>query len=286
MAASSTPPESLLTGFADPRPDVTGQLMVIGGHEDKKGERRVLREFVRRLDDRPLVVTSIASEVPDEIWADYKKVFGQLGVTSVEHLTVANREQAHDPERVELVARAGAVFFTGGDQLRITSKLGGTPLGSAIESLFRRGGIIAGTSAGASVMSDVMIVGGEAEESPHVRGAIRMAPGLGLLPRVLVDQHFAQRGRIGRLLAALAHNPRLLGIGIDEDTAVIVVAGKLLEVIGSGGVTVVDGRELAHSNLDEADEERVLSLSGVRLHLLCDGDSLDLLTGSPKPREN
>jgi cyanophycinase len=260
-----------------------GQLFLVGGREDKTGERRILRELVDRVGSRPLLVTTVASTVADELWADYEKVFRELGAT-VAHLEVARREDAHDPARVALVSESGCVFFTGGDQLRITSRLGGTPLGGAIEGLFRGGGIVVGTSAGASVMSEVMIVGGSGEESPRVRGAIRMAPGVGLLPRFIVDQHFAQRGRIGRLLAALAHNPRLLGIGIDEDTAVVIHGGERLEVIGSGAVTVVDGRDIRHTNLDETDEERVLSLFGVRLHLLCEGDSLDLLTGSPTSR--
>ena len=263
------------------RPGHGGQLFLIGGHEDKTGERRILRELVARVGDRPLVVTTVASQVAGELWAEYEKVFRELGAPTVVHLEVERREHAHDPARVALVSEAGCVFFTGGDQIRITSKLGGTPLGSAIEALFRGGGIVVGTSAGASVMSEVMLVGGRGDESPRVRGAIRMAPGVGLLPRLIVDQHFAQRGRIGRLLAALAHNPRVLGIGIDEDTAAVIHDGERLEVIGSGAVTVLDGRDIQHTNLDEADEERVLSVFGVRLHLLCEGDALDLLTGSP-----
>jgi cyanophycinase len=257
------------------------QLVLIGGHEDKTGERRILREVVGRVGARPIVVTTIASEVAGELWADYEKVFRELGAPTVVHLEVERREDAYDPARVALVSGAGCVFFTGGDQIRITSRLGGTPLGCAIEALFRGGGIVVGTSAGAAVMSEVMIVGGSGDESPRVRSAIQMAPGLGLLSRFIVDQHFAQRGRIGRLLAALAHNPRLLGIGIDEDTAAVIHGGERLEVIGSGAVTVVDGRDIQHTNLDEADAEQVLSLFDVRLHLLCEGDALDLLTGSP-----
>jgi cyanophycinase len=261
----------------------SGQLFLVGGREDKTGERRILREVVDRVGPHPIVVTTVASTAADELWADYEKVFRELGATVI-HLEVARREDAHDPARVALVSGAGCVFFTGGDQIRITSRLGGTPLGGAIEGLFCGGGIVVGTSAGASVMSEVMIVGGSGEESPRVRGAIRIGPGLGLLSRLIVDQHFAQRGRIGRLLAALAHNPGLLGIGIDEDTAVVIHGGERLEVIGSGAVTVVDGRDIQHTNLDEADEEHVLSLFGVRLHLLCEGDELDLVTGLPTTR--
>ncbi|RYE94483.1 MAG: cyanophycinase [Myxococcales bacterium] len=281
MVPDSVPSDRFREDFLSTNREQPGRLVLIGGHEDKKGERVILREVARQVGDRTLLIATLPSEVPGEVWYDYLKAFTEIGFRQVEHLEVARREDAYAPDRIAQVERAGGVFITGGDQLRITSKLGGTPLGAAIEALYRRGGLLAGTSAGASVMSEVMIVGGEGEQTPHVRGAMRMAPGLGVLPHLIVDQHFAQRGRLGRLLAALAHNPRLLAIGIDEDTAAVISDGHL-EVMGSGAVTVVDGRNMHHSNLDdESNEDRVLSLFGVRLHLLCAGDVLELCTGEP-----
>jgi cyanophycinase len=189
-------------------------------------------------------------------------------------LHVPSRAAARSPALVRAVRQASGVFFTGGDQLRITALLGGTPLERALRRAFRAGCLVAGTSAGASAASTTMIVGGQAEVAPQ-RSAIRLAPGLGLLPGVVVDQHFAERGRIGRLLAALAQNPRALGLGLDEDTAAEVRAGRL-RVLGSGAATVCDAAGTALTNVSETGPHRVLALSGVRLHVLPEGYGFDL----------
>ncbi|RYG56566.1 MAG: cyanophycinase, partial [Alphaproteobacteria bacterium] len=148
-----------------------------------------------------------------------------------------------------------------------------------VRELHDRGGLLAGTSAGASVMSETMLVGGSSSESHHI-GDVHMAPGLGLIRNAIIDQHFAQRGRIGRLLGAVAHNPRLLGVGIDEDTA-IQVAGSRFEVLGSGAVYVVDAEEVTQSNIAEARSACALSMHDVRLHVLAAGDSFDLKRRAP-----
>ncbi|WP_437753960.1 cyanophycinase [Sorangium sp. So ce1389] len=258
-----------------------GALVLIGGHEDKEGEREILREVVSRAAGRPIVVATLASEVAGELWDEYERVFRALGAGDVRHLDIAQRDQAREARWLETLDGAGCVFFTGGDQLKITSKLGGSRLADAICAVYRRGGTIAGTSAGASVMSETMLVGGAGEESAKVRGAVRMAPGLGLVRDILVDQHFAQRGRLGRLLGAVAHNPRLLGVGIDEDTAAVIEPDRRLCALGTGAVYVVDGRKLSHTNIGEEEGDRVLSLFDVRLHVLGAGDSFDLETGRP-----
>ena len=182
-----------------------------------------------------------------------------------------------------MLADAAGLFFTGGDQLRISSQIGDTPIEEMVRAIHRRGGVIAGTSAGASVMSDTMLVRGSSAES-HRIGDLNMAPGLGLIEDVIIDQHFAERGRIGRLLGAVAQNPRVLGIGIDENTA-IVVENDRFRVIGAGAVYVVDGTDVTHSNIAEARRDEPLSMFGVRLHVVAGGDTFDLKKRTPARAE-
>lgn len=160
-----------------------------------------------------------------------------------------------------------------------SSQIGDTPIFDRVHEIYSSGGIIAGTSAGASVIGEAMLVKGKSDSSFRL-GDLHMAPGLGLVPNVIIDQHFAQRGRIGRLLGAVAHNPRVLGIGIDEDTA-IVVEGESFRVIGSGAVYVIDGAGVSHSNVAEGDPDAVLSIYDLRLHVLSSGDGFDLSARRP-----
>jgi cyanophycinase len=171
---------------------------------------------------------------------------------------------------------AGGIFFTGGDQLRITSLLGGTEVDFALHEAYRKGTVIAGTSAGASVMSATMIIGGDEDSSPY-QGSISMGPGMGLVHQVVIDQHFAQRGRLGRLVSAVAQQPAILGIGIDEDTAVIINSKNCMKVIGSQTVTVVDGNRCEHTNVSEAKPEQALALTAITVHILPGGYGFDLL---------
>jgi cyanophycinase len=201
----------------------------------------------------------------------------------VVHLDVPSREDLLRNPRLEILEDATVVFFTGGGQLRITTQFGGTRLCEQIQEFYRRGGTIAGTSAGASVMSDTMLVSGDADASHRVGANLLMAPGLGYLKDVIIDQHFAERGRIGRLLGAVAQNPRLLGIGLDENTAMIVEREKQFRVLGAGAAYVVDGRGVTCTNITEEEEDRTMSIFNVRLHLLSQGDEFDLLTREPIP---
>jgi cyanophycinase len=260
-----------------------GKLVVIGGHESKAGDMVVLREFARLVGTGKVVVATVASEVPDKLWADYKKAFAKLGLEDVHHLDVEDREKVIKDPDLELLEGAKAIFFTGGAQLRITTRLGGTALCERIQEVYARGGIIAGTSAGASVMSETMLVAGGSDESHKIGTALQLAPGLGLFKDVLVDQHFAERGRIGRLLGAVAQNPRLLGIGLDEDTAIVVDGDKRFEVIGSGAVYVVDGFEVTFTNVADEDLERTMSIFDIRLHILSQGDVFDLQARQATP---
>lgn len=266
--------------------DPRGSLIMIGGHENKEGNRPILEELARRTGNGKLVVLTLASEVPGEQWEEYERVFRELGVKRVEQLDVRRREELLENPRLELLEDAKVLFFTGGDQMKITSKFGGTPLCSRMRELYERGVTIAGTSSGASVMSDTMMIAGEGQESPETEGSLRMAPGLGLLSGVIVDQHFAQRGRMGRLLGAVAQNPRLLGLGIDEDTAIVFDGDREFVVMGSGGVYVLDGREMTYTNAAE-DSPQTLSIYNMKVHVLSAADKFDLVKREPCsiPRE-
>jgi cyanophycinase len=251
-----------------------GVLIAIGGHEDKDGERVILKEVASRVRDGVLVLATVASHQPEGYRDMYEKAFADLGVKDLRELYVNERCETSDPEKLAVFDGAAAVFFTGGDQLRISSQVGDTPVEARVREVLERGGLVAGTSAGASMMSETMLVRGSNQESYRI-GDLHMAPGLGLVRDMIIDQHFAERGRIGRLLGAVAHNPRVLGVGIDEDTAVIIERGKM-RVIGRGAIYVVDGADVSHSNVAEADADQALSMHDVRLHVLSCGDTFEL----------
>lgn len=259
-----------------------GPLIIIGGHEDKEGDKVILKAVAERLKGGRLVLATIASRAPEGYFETYQKAFANLGVTDLVELYVEDRGETHDDAKIALLDGAAGVFFSGGDQLRISSQIGDTPIEARIREIWRAGGVLAGTSAGASVMSDTMMVRGASAET-HRIGDLRMAPGLGLVRDVIIDQHFAERGRIGRLLGAVAQSPRVLGVGIDEDTA-IIVEGEAFRVIGSGAVYVVDAEGVTASNIAEARAEKTLSMHDVRLHVLASGDGLDLNTRRPLDR--
>lgn len=258
-----------------------GALIVIGGHEDKTGERAILKEVAARLGGGRLVIATLASHEPEGYFDSYVKAFADLGVTDLVELYVRTRAEARSPEKLALLDGAAGVFFSGGDQLRLASQIGDTPLERRVRRMHQQGAVLAGTSAGASAMGGIMMVRGASRET-HRIGDLQMAAGLALLPGLIIDQHFAERGRIGRLLGAVAHNPRLLGVGVDEDTA-MVVEGERFRVIGSGGVYVVDAEEISWVNVAEAGRQAALSAHDVKLHVLSDGDSFDLETRRPTP---
>jgi cyanophycinase len=261
----------------------TPTLIIIGGKEDRTGEKVVLTEVANRIGKGKLVVTTVATDEAEDVFAEYRTAFHDLGVKEVVHLCVDERVQAKEEERVALLDRANGVFFTGGDQLRVTSQIGDTPTFERIKQIYRDGGVIAGTSAGAAIMSDTMIVSGNGDESPKANG-VRLAHGLAFLSEVIVDQHFAERGRIGRLLGVVAQNPLCLCLGIDEDTGIIVENNQRFFVVGKGSVYVVDGREVITSNVTEAEDDAQLSVFGVKLHLLAPGEGFDLNQRMPIPK--
>lgn len=261
---------------------LNGSLIIIGGAEDKQGDQGILKEVCNKFNKEKDVITiaTVATEFPQEVGAQYKDIFEKLGVQNINFLSVECRANAYEKANIEIIERSSIVFFTGGDQLRITSLLGGTPLNKVIKTQYEKGCVFVGTSAGASVMSDTMIVSGVDEESPK-KCTVKMAPGLGFIKSVIIDQHFAQRGRIGRLLGAVAQNPESLGIGIDEDTAIIVDRTGKFIVIGSGAVYIIDGGEISYTNVSEQYPEQVLSIFDVKVHVLKNNDNFDIIQRKP-----
>jgi cyanophycinase len=257
-----------------------GTLIIIGGSEDKTDEMTILKEIANQTGNGKLVVATIASQIPFEVWEIYKEIFTALGVKEVVHFSIEQHEQALKAENLNLFDDAKTVFFTGGDQLKITTKIGGTPIFEAIKDIYCNGGLIAGTSAGAAAMGKTMLVGKENVVESHKVGNWMMAPGLGLVEDILIDQHFAQRGRIGRLLGAVALNPGILGVGIDEDTS-IIVNDDTFRVLGSSAIYVIDGRHVSFTNVAQAAADKTMSMHDVRLHIMGNSEKFNIKTRAP-----
>ena len=253
-----------------------GSVIIIGGAEDKVRARVILSRFATLAGgrDATVAVISTASSMGLEAGERYKQVLGELGISRVRTVHAITRAQANDEATALSIRDATGIFMTGGNQLRLSSTIGGTRLADAVLEQFRKGAVVAGTSAGASAMSSHMIAFGASGATPKHRMA-QIAAGLGVLPGVIVDQHFQQRNRLGRLLSLIAQNPSLLGLGVDEDTAGVVGTDHVMEVIGRGSITVVDG---ARSETDawEVHGHRPLMISGVVLHSLPAGYRFDL----------
>jgi cyanophycinase len=246
-----------------------GALVIVGGGEDRPGE--ILETFVRLAggDRARVVVMTAASDAPVDLERQYCEAFRQLGAAEISCLRTAHRHDAESPGVVEAIERATAVFLTGGSQQNLIDRLRGTPAHEALRRRHVEGLVIGGTSAGASAMSETMLVSGTSEDDPYA-GCAELGPGLSLLPGAIVDQHFTQRGRIGSLLSALAERPDLVGLGIAEDTA-LVVSGRRFDVIGSGSVTVLDAASLSHCRRVTHHKKEALALCGVLLHSLPTG---------------
>lgn len=261
------------------------RLMAIGGSEDKENDCVILKEFVR-LAKGPrarIVVMTIATDSPKEVGDEYEAVFKRLGVDDVKMVDVSARADTEAEQALEALEHATGVFFTGGDQLHITSFLGGSRMHKLLIKKSAKGMVIAGTSAGASMMGNSMIIAGEPDINPRF-GAVEIGPGMDFFIGAIIDVHFSQRGRIGRLITALAHFPQDLGIGLDEDTA-IIATDHHLEVIGSGAAIIVDAGGITYTNLPELQRDENISLYDVRVHVLSDGHRFDLSTRTPVPKE-
>ena len=248
---------------------IKGTLMIIGGAEDKKDDCAILKKLIDLADKRDgkIIVLTAATEYPEKTAREYIDVFERLGVTNIKAVHIQSRQDANGVDESRKIGQASCIYMTGGDQLRITSIMGGTKTERALYDAFDRGAVIAGTSAGASVMSETMITSGNDDDAPK-KCTLKMAPGLGLLKDVVIDQHFAQRGRIGRLLTAIAQNPHMLGIGIDEDTGLVITDDSVFEVVGSHAVTVIDGSHSDYSNVSELKPDEILAFTNIKMHVL------------------
>jgi len=255
-----------------------GWIIPIGGAENKENDRHILERFVRCAGgrDADIVVIPTASRL-HETGPRYEKLFRDIGAARVDVMDFDTRRDCQEPGRLRRLEEASGIFFTGGNQLRLTTLLGGTPVAKLIRIRNANGVTVGGTSAGASILSEHMIAFGD-EGSSVISGSVRLAPGLGLTNRFIIDQHFRQRDRLGRLLTALAYNPFAVGIGLDEDTAAFIGPDETVEVEGSGGVTIVDASDVSYSSMDSVTEGQPVCMLGLRLHVLVAGATFNMHT--------
>ncbi len=254
-----------------------GHLVIIGGSEDKQNDMAILKRFVELCGGpgAKIVVITAASSIAENMWDTYDRAFSDLGVARHSHLHLQSRQDANDERHIRDILDADGIFMTGGDQKRLLAIIGGTALDAEMHAALKlRGACIGGTSAGASAMSGHMLAQGRAELHPE-KGSVSLGAGLGFLHKVVIDQHFSERQRLSRLLSVVAQNPYLQGIGIDEDTALVVERGVGIEVVGQGAVTVVDGRTMS-TNVAEIANHETPELIDVRLHLLPAGSRYEL----------
>lgn len=278
--------------------DIKGKLVIIGGAVDKGSFtetdldrnavqnlnffeagilRRIINESKHKENSRIEVITT-ASKIPREIGPEYVKAFNYLKAINIGILDIERREQAMEPEVLDRLRAADVIFFSGGDQLRLTSILGGTPFHDIFLEKYRNEDFIyAGTSAGAAAASNTMIYQGSSTEA-LLKGEVKITSGLGLINDVIIDTHFVQRGRIGRLFQAVVGNPRTLGIGLGEDTGLLITNGQQMEAIGSGLVILVDGREIKDTNLTQIELGKPISISHLVTHVMSKYDTFDLKT--------
>jgi cyanophycinase len=260
-----------------------GRLLVIGGAEDPDEKKlRILPHLVKMAGGARarVLVCSAPSENPGEKVRTYGRLFEKIGVAEVIAAPITDRAEANTPEILEALERATAVFFTGGDQLRLTALMAGSRMCERIrERLYGDGLVVAGTSAGAAAMSGVMIIGGPSDGTVR-RADVSLAPGLGYWRDTVVDTHFNQRGRPSRLFTLFAQNPQVLGIGIDENTAIEVEPGARLRVLGEGAVMVLGGR-VSHTNAPSVADDETLALTDAVVYILPDGYGYDLVEGRP-----
>ena len=262
---------------------IGGHLLVIGGAEDKYNERRILKKFLELAggEKSEILIVPVASDFPEFAADVYTQAFRNLGVANPRVLRATSRQDVFQADPDVLLDGVKGVFMTGGDQMRLVSILGGTKFADKLRHLVRTTDmVLAGTSAGAAGMSTSMIVRGESTSHPH-KNSVRLSPGLGFLKNIIIDQHFTERGRISRLITAVSFNPYNLGIGIDENTAIILNDKGVMEVYGQGSVTIVDGSQITYNEIAEVGDNQEFSVCGVQLHVLRDGLIYDFLNRHP-----
>jgi cyanophycinase len=273
-----------MTGTIQPEPSssmLSSQnkgIMIIGGAEDKVHGREILHTFFNRSGgtDASIAIIPCASREPTLIGDRYERIFREMGAPNIYLLDVRDRANGEDPRFLEWAKECTGVFMTGGDQLRLCGLLADTPLMQLILQRVHNGEIaIAGTSAGAAVMGHHMIAGGGSGESPN-RSLVDMAMGFGIVPEILVDQHFYNRNRLARLFSAISYHPELLALGIDEDTCAIFERNGWINIMGKGAVTILDMRALSNNTSDTIETTAPISLHNMKIHVLTHGDRYHL----------
>jgi cyanophycinase len=254
-----------------------GYIIPIGGAEDKVGDSAILKKFLRLCGSRPRVAVIPTASRREETGRNYQELFSALEGAETEILAFNKREDCDDERALGFLRECDGVFITGGNQLRLSTTLGGTPVAKLLRRRNADGMPIAGTSAGAAIMPQHMIAMGDEGPTPRA-GMVTLAPGLGLCNKIMIDQHFRQRDRIGRLLTAVGLNPFALALGIDEDTAAFIDPDNTIEVVGSGTITVLDPSEVGHSSLADADHGDPITLTNLRLHVLAAGQRFNINT--------
>lgn len=255
-----------------------GYIVPIGGAEARDNNPVILERFIALCgkEEASIVVIPTASQLNDT-GMRYVGLFEELGAGQATSIPLKTRADCERPDYLEKLEKATGIFITGGNQLRLSTILGGTPVAQMIRRSNANGVHVGGTSAGAAIMPEHMIAGGHSGATPKP-DLVTLAPGLGLTNSLIIDQHFRERDRLGRLLTAVSYNPFLIGIGLDEDTAVFIDPGNAFEVVGSGAVTVIDTGDLQHSSMGSARAGEPVTLIGLKLHILADGACYDITT--------
>jgi cyanophycinase len=254
-----------------------GYIVPVGGAEEKIGTVTILRRFAEMCGGSCRIAIIPTASMMSETGALYQKLFVDLGVREAHILPIAHRQDGERQEWLDVLDQVDGIFLTGGNQLRLSTMIGGTAVAKAIRRRNAEGVHVAGTSAGAAFLCEHMIAFGKEGASPRAR-IVTLAPGLGLTNRVVIDQHFRQRDRLGRLLTALAYNPFAIGIGLDEDTAAFIAPDETLEVVGSGALTIVDPSGLEFSSMARVRKNDAVCLIGLKLHILDQGSTFNLHT--------
>lgn len=252
-----------------------GPILAIGGAEDKVNDRAILATFVQLAGGRDAHIAIVPTASSVEMAGQrYKAIFLEMGSASAEVVPISSREDANGEISLEPIKFATGIFLTGGNQIRLSAMMGGTIAEAMIRERHHAGAVIAGTSAGASILSAHMVALGASGPTPRLR-MVQMVAGFGFIPSVIIDQHFRQRDRIGRLLALVAANPALLGVGIDEDTAILFDSAGTMEVLGRHSVTIVDGQNVK-SDIGDVKGHGPISISGAIIHVLAAGRRFDI----------
>jgi cyanophycinase len=257
-----------------------GILVAVGGNEDKRRNLEVLRTIVELMDMKNPIIELIttASSIPEESGEKYVKAFNKLDISNIRLMHIKTRDEANDPKIVKRIMKANLIYFTGGDQLRITSILGGSPVMNSIKKkYYEEKCVVGGTSAGASAMPNTMIYEGESPEALF-KGTVQMTPGIGFIKNVVIDSHFIKRGRFSRLMETVTTNPGLIGLGLGEEAGVIIRNGHILEAIGNGLVVIFDGQHITYSNISEIEMGEAIAVQNVIVHTLVKGYGYDILT--------